>query len=334
MASLTRGPLIPSLFFTPSQKPISPSPFHSLIIPSNSHSNQSKIQFRVSSSLKSQFQTTPSNPVIQKIQNVSKVLIFTVATALMVGKFSQYPARAETPIVEVQEIEKDSEKEVIDEEEEKIEEKSSLSSFLESNSEAVEELKAVLQTKLDDGEDEEALKILEQLCAAQPLELNWKFLTARLYNEIGERDEAKKVYKEILNIDPLCFDALFQTAVLMDQCGEGEAALQMLEEKLIFAQEEQKETEARNVRLILAQIQYLQKNVDEALRSYEELAKEDPADYRPYFYQFVIYSLLDRNDEAKMLFAKCREVCPKDFKVEAFVQTPLSRVKLFEEANN
>ncbi|KAF9618589.1 hypothetical protein IFM89_002284 [Coptis chinensis] len=64
----------------------------------------------------------------------------------------------------------------------------------------------------------------------------------------------------------------------------------------------------------MVQIKYLQKNVDEALSSYEELAKEDPNDYRPYFYQFVIYSLLDRNEEVKAQFAKCREVCPKDFK--------------------
>ncbi|KAF9609441.1 hypothetical protein IFM89_016241 [Coptis chinensis] len=83
--------------------------------------------------------------------------------------------------------------------------------------------------------------------------------------------------------------------------------------------------EALEVELIATK----KKNVDEALSSYEELAKEDPNDYQPYFYQFVIYSLLDRNEEAKAQFAKCREVCLKDFKVEGFVQTPLSRAKLF-----
>ncbi|KAF9614288.1 hypothetical protein IFM89_017268 [Coptis chinensis] len=146
---------------------------------------------------------------------------------------------------------------------------------------------------------------------------------------MGEKSGARKVYEEILVQDPLCFDALFQNALLMDQCGEGQAALRLFEEKLVLAQEEQKENDARNVRLIMAQIKYLQKNVDEALSSYKELAKEDPNNYRPYFYQFVIYSLLDRNEKAKAQFAKCREVCPKNFKVEGFVQTPLSRAKLF-----
>lgn len=264
------------------------------------------------------------NPMIEKIQKASKVLIFTTAAALMIGRISQFPARAESP-VSVQEEDNHQQEEGSEQE--------PLSQLIESNSEVIEALKEVLQSKLEVGEDEEALKILKKLISAQPGELEWKFLIARVYNEIGERGEARKVYDEILDKDPLCFDALFQNAVLMDQCGEGQAAIQLLEEKLTLAQEELKDKEARNVRFILAQIQYLQKNVDEALRSYEELAQEDPADYRPYFYRFVIYSLLDRNDEAKMQFAKCREVCPKDFKVEGFMQTPLSRTKVLGSEN-
>ncbi|KAF9588477.1 hypothetical protein IFM89_010503 [Coptis chinensis] len=146
---------------------------------------------------------------------------------------------------------------------------------------------------------------------------------------MGEKDGARKVYEEILVQDPLCF-GLCLNALLMDQCGEGQSCIRdCLKRNWYLLGEEMKENDVRNVRLIMAQIKYLQKNVDEALSSYEELAKEDPNDYRPYFYQFVIYSLLDRNEEAKAQFAKCREVCPKDFKVEGFVQTPLSRAKLF-----
>lgn len=265
--------------------------------------------------------------MIEKLRKASKVLIFTTAAALMIGRVSQYPARAESPVSLVEEEEK------LQQEDESEQEKEPLSQLIESNSETIEALKEVLQSKLEVGEDDEALKILKRLISAQPGELEWKFLLARVYNEMGERGEARKVYDEILEKDPLSFDALFQNAVLMDQCGEGQAAIHLLEEKLTLAQEGLKDREARNVRFILAQIQYLQKNVDEALRSYEELAQEDPADYRPYFYRFVIYSLLNRNEEAKMQFAKCREVCPKDFKVEGFMQTPLSRTKVMGSEN-
>ncbi|KAF8378872.1 hypothetical protein HHK36_030221 [Tetracentron sinense] len=152
---------------------------------------------------------------------------------------------------------------------------------------------------------------------------------ARLLNEMGEMAEARNVFEEILAVKPLSFKGLFENALLMDRCGEGKAVHQRLEEALKLAEEEQKEKEAHNVRLIMAQIQFLQKNIDEALRSYQELAKEDLKDFQSYFCQGMIYSLLDRNKEDKEQFAKYHELSPKKFKVEGFLQTPLLRMKLF-----
>lgn len=260
------------------------------------------------------------NPVIRRIKSTGAVILTTAVTTLMIGKFSQFPARAESSTALTEE------KEVF--EEEKTNE-SPLSEFLETHSDAVDALKSLLQRKLEDGEDEEALKILKRLVSAQPSELEWKFLMARLLNEVGETAESRKVFEDILTVNPLSFEALFENALLMDRCGEGEAVLQRLEEALKLAQEEQKEKEARDVRLIMAQIQFLQKNVDEALTSYQVLAEEDPEDYRPYFCQGVIYSLLDRNKEAREQFAKYHELSPNKFEVEGFLQTPLSRTKLF-----
>ena len=88
------------------------------------------------------------------------------------------------------------------------------------------------------------------------------------------------------------------------------------------------------MRLIMAQMQFLQKNVEEALKSYQELAKEDPNDFRPYFCQGMIYSLLDRNVEAREQFAKYRQLSPKKFDVEGYLRTPLSRMKLFGSDQN
>ena len=212
--------------------------------------------------------------------------------------------------------------------EEKSVESSPLSEFLE-NSEAVGALKSALQQKLEDGEDEEALKILERMVSAQPEVVDWKFLMARLLGEMGKTDRARDVFEEILASNPLSFEALFGNALLMDQCGEGDAVMRRLEDALRVAENENKPKEARDVRLIIAQMQYLRKNVDEALRLYEELEKEDPSDFRPYFCKGMIYTLLDRNEEAREQFAKYRERSPKTFEVEGFLQTPLSRVKLF-----
>ncbi|KAH0457266.1 hypothetical protein IEQ34_015173 [Dendrobium chrysotoxum] len=196
-------------------------------------------------------------------------------------------------------------------------------------SDAVNSLRSLLYQKLEDGEDTEALSILRRLLSAQPAEVEWKFLAARLLNEMGQVAESRKFLEEILAADPLSFEALFENAILMDRCGEGDAVIERLKRALELAHYEHKEAAARDVRLIMAQIQYLQRKVEEALLTYDELAKEDPKDYRPYFCQGVIYSLLDRNKEAREKFAKYNELSEKKAEVNAYLQTALSRVKLF-----
>lgn len=193
----------------------------------------------------------------------------------------------------------------------------------------MEALKSLLTQKLELGEDEEALKILKRLVSAQPEVTDWKLLAARLTSEMGDAESARGFYEEVLRENPFSFEALFENALLMDRCGEGEAVINRLEEALRLAEEDKKEKEARDVRLIMAQIQFLQKNVEEALGMYQQLTKEDPNDFRPYFCRGMIYSLLDRNDEAKEQFAKYRELSPKKFEVDGYLRSPLSRIKVF-----
>jgi tetratricopeptide (TPR) repeat protein len=119
---------------------------------------------------------------------------------------------------------------------------------------------------------------------------------------MGRVQDARNVFEEILVYNPLSFEALFENPLLMDRCGEGEAVIRRLQEALDIAGEENKVKEARNVRLIMAQMQFLQKNVEKALKSYQELSKEDPKDFGPYFCRGIIYSLLDRNEGVKEQF--------------------------------
>lgn len=199
----------------------------------------------------------------------------------------------------------------------------------ESSPDSVESFKQLLQNKLENQEYQEALTILNSLVSAQPDEIEWKILLARLLSEMGDTQGARQVFEEILNMNPLSFEALFENALLMDRCGEGEAVLSRLEEALKVAEGESRAKEARDVRLIMAQMKFLQKDVEGALRSYQDLAKEDPNDFRPYFCQGMIYSLLDQNEEAREQFAKYRELSPRKFEVEGYLRTSLSRMKLF-----
>lgn len=199
---------------------------------------------------------------------------------------------------------------------------------VEFSAETISSLRSLVYQKLEQGEDPEALELVKKLISFQPSEIEWKFLAARIYNEMGELTESRKLYEEILEMNPLLFEALFENAVLMDRCGEGEEVINRLEKALEVAKAEKNEKSARDVRLIMAQIKYLQKNVDEALADYDELIGEDGMDYRPYFCQGVIYSFLEKNKEAKERFKKYKELAPKKFEVDAYLQTPLSRLKM------
>lgn len=252
----------------------------------------------------------------------------------MIGKSFHLPARAESPVSVAEQAQVLEEEKEGDRGKQRDETSSPLSEFLETNAEAVDALKSLLQQKLENGDDEEALKILKRMVSAQPEETEWKFLMARLLSEMGDHENARDLYEQVLAVNPLSFEALFENALLMDRCGEGEEVVKRLEEALRIAEEKNKAKEARDVRLIMAQIQFLQKNVEEAMSMYQQLTKEDPSDFRPYFCRGMIYSLLDKNEEAREQFAKYRELSPKKFEVEGYLRSPLSRLKLFGTDEN
>ncbi|XP_078448507.1 protein SLOW GREEN 1, chloroplastic-like [Wolffia australiana] len=245
--------------------------------------------------------------VAQRIRAAAGALVFTAAAAMAAAQAAWADPSAAAPVSAP----------------------SALSHFLESNAEAVEALRTLLYDKLDGGELREGLRILDKLIAARPDDAEWRFLAARVHDEMGDLAGARRRLEEVLAADPLSTEALLQIAVVMDRAGEGAAAAARLEAALLAAKESGREKEARDVRLVMAQLLYLQKRVDEAISCYEELAEEDPRDYRPFFCQGVIYSLLDRNEEAREKFAKFKELSPRKFDVEGYLQTPLSRLKLF-----
>ncbi|KAL8048007.1 hypothetical protein ABFX02_07G035800 [Erythranthe guttata] len=266
--------------------------------------------------------TNPTNTSISILKSAACAVVFAAAAF---GKFPHFLARAEVP-TPAETLTEDLYSERKEEEEE---ESKPLTKLLETSPAAIDALKKLLQEKLDSGEDEESLSILRKLASAQPENPEWKFLIARVSNELGKIEDARDAFEQILSRNPLSFDALFENALLMDRSGERVAVMRRLEQALHFAENENKTKEARDIKLIMAQMQFLHKNVDEALRSYDELAKEDPSDFRPYFCKGMIFSLMDKNVEAREQFAKYRELSPKKFEVEGYLRTPLSRMKLF-----
>ncbi|CAL1388337.1 unnamed protein product [Linum trigynum] len=143
--------------------------------------------------------------IIQRLKTLAKTAVLIAASASAAAHFSVlHPAKAEPPAAAEATLAEETPATI----EEQLEPKnpaavelkdedssssssssyfaSPLSEFLVDNTEAVESLKSLLQQKLESREDEEALKILTRLVAAQPAAVEWKFLMARLYNEMGQ----------------------------------------------------------------------------------------------------------------------------------------------------
>ncbi|XP_071722780.1 protein SLOW GREEN 1, chloroplastic-like [Rutidosis leptorrhynchoides] len=129
----------------------------------------------------------------------------------------------------------------------------------------------------------------------------------RLLN-VGQTKVARQLYDEMLALKPFSLESWLDTDLTFDGVAEA-AVVRRLEEALTMANEEEnKVKEAMDVRLIMAQIHFLRKNAEEALKSYRQLSMEDPGDIRPYYCQGIIYTLFDRKEEAKEMFAKYYEL--------------------------
>lgn len=66
-------------------------------------------------------------------------------------------------------------------------------------------------------------------------------------------------------------------------------------------------------RLFAAQTLFVDGKVEEAIAAFEELAREDPGDYRPLFCQGVLYSMLGRETESDSILERCRLIAGDKF---------------------
>ncbi|XP_068340485.1 protein SLOW GREEN 1, chloroplastic-like [Pyrus communis] len=127
---------------------------HRPLFPGNTHNNPS--------------------PILQTLKHYAKTAILIgVTAAVFTTKSSTLLAIAEPPPT----LTEEAPTQVTDNENNQS--SSPLSDFLVSNSEAIGALKSLLQQKLENGEDDEALKILQRLVEAQPSNTEWKFMMER-----------------------------------------------------------------------------------------------------------------------------------------------------------
>ncbi|KAL1548631.1 protein SLOW GREEN 1, chloroplastic-like [Salvia divinorum] len=265
--------------------------------------------------------TNSPNPFTPHLKAAACAVIFSAAT------FWKLPA----PALEKLPMPSESLTATIDTEQEEEDDSAENSHPLESSFDA---LKDLLEEKLEECEDGESLSILRKLSAAEPENEEWRFMAARLLTEMGRYEEAHGAFEEILSRNPLSFEALLENALVMDRWVEREAVFQRLSDALEVAEKEMKPREARGVKMIMAQMKFLEdmrflekeiKEMGEALRSYDVLAMEDPFDFRPYYCKAMLYSLMHYYDEADEQFAKYKALHTKQYEFEGGY--PLTRMQ-------
>ncbi|XP_072999629.1 protein SLOW GREEN 1, chloroplastic [Typha latifolia] len=224
--------------------------------------------------------------------------------------------------------EEEMEEEVIgDEQKGKDDEVEMYEKILEKNPTDVEALKVVLFGKMRKGKTREAVGYVERLIALEPDEVEWRLLHALTYELMGKLSKAKKLFKEILKERPLLLRALHGLALTMHKSGEGPAVFEMLNKALRLAHHENRVTEERNIKTLIAQMHVVKGDLDGALKRFQDLANENPRDFRPYLCQGIIYSLLDKKKEADEQFEIYRGLVPDEFPQRGFIDDVIFSAK-------
>ncbi|CAK8567824.1 unnamed protein product [Lathyrus sativus] len=229
-----------------------------------------------------------------------KIACFLIGSFIFIGYFSKRPAFA----VAVPSL---SSAETL---EEKI---------LEKDPRNVEALKVTVYGKIRRGKCNEAEKFVKRLIDKEPNEVEWRLLLALCYETMGYLSKATGLYLEILENRPLLVRALHGLAMVMHKNNEGPAVFETLNKALELAISENKVTEERNIRILTAQMLVVQGELEEGLKRCQDLIDQNPRDFRPYLCQGIIYSLLDKKEEAAKQFETYQALVPQEFPQKGFL---------------
>lgn len=242
-----------------------------------------------------------------------KIVILLLGSFIFLGFLSTKPVLAQqSSFSETTERKRETQ-------DDKIEDEEMYEKLLEKNPRNVEVLMVLLTAKMKKGKSKEAVKYVERLIVIEPNEVEWRLLQALCYEMMGQLSKSKRLFKEILKKRPLLLRALHGLAMVMHKNLEGPAVFEMLSKALEIARREKRVIEERNIRILIAQMHVVKGELEEGLKDYQDLIDENPADFRPYLCQGIVYSLLDKKKEAEEQFETYRSLVPKEFPQRGFL---------------
>ncbi|WVY96605.1 hypothetical protein V8G54_028756, partial [Vigna mungo] len=183
----------------------------------------------------------------------------------------------------------------------------------EQSSDDVVELESLLRTKMRASEIDEALLVLDRLIELEPEELEYPFVKAHLQLLNGEHKLASMGFEELLQRDPFHLETYRCLLMLISETKAPTVELlKKIEEAVKVCAEQERDSDVRDFKLLIAQIKVIDGDLYDALKVYEELAKEEPKDFRPYLGQGIVYTMLKKNDEAEKQFEMFGTLAPEN----------------------
>lgn len=299
----------------------SPPPFY----PSSSSSQNPKIPKPLIPQIPNE---QPHNP----FSFVKPTLIATItATTLVFARFFVFPkpSLANQAFTPSSAMETDLRDAVSEEERERA-----IEEHLVTHPDDVEALRNLMEIRIKNKKMLDAISIIDRLIELEPNETEWPLLKSHLYVNFGEIELAKVGFNEILKKDPFRVEAYHGLVMAASQDDSIEELMEIekkVEEGIKLCKKENKKSDLRDFKLLLAQIRVIEGKYDDALKVYQELVKEEPRDFRPYLCQGIIYTLLRKNKEAEKCFEKYRRLVPQGHPYARYFDENMIATKVFAQ---
>lgn len=196
----------------------------------------------------------------------------------------------------------------------------------------IEALRALMELKIRARKIDETIGVIDRLVEIEPEEMEWPLLKANMHMYNDDHESAKKLFEEILKKDPLRVEAFHGLVMATSESNEPlKGLLKRVEEAMESCRKQKRVSDVRDFRLLVAQIKVMEGDFSEALKSYQELVKEEPRDFRPYLCQGIIYTLLRKKDEAEKQFDKFRRLVPKNHPYKEYFDDNMYGTKFFSQ---
>ncbi|KAJ1698933.1 hypothetical protein LUZ63_007445 [Rhynchospora breviuscula] len=203
------------------------------------------------------------------------------------------------------------------------------------DSDEIASLRAETESKIEQGDFMGSIKTIDRLISLQPGNLDLSLLKAHLQSHTGDSNAAKRSFERLLEKDPYLVEAyhgLILTASNSDsEYTELRELMNRVEKTIELCKKEKDSKEkVRDFKLVLAQIKVVLGEYEESLKVYEEMEKEEPTDFRPYLCQGIVYTILEKKDEADKQFKKYKRLVPEGHPYEKYFDD-MTGMKIFGE---